>query len=209
MTAIDYCTLAEVEAYSGVNFSDGIGPTDAEIATMITNASRLVDTYAGRQIAGTQDQVQYFDSTARLKHLVLGNRPIVSVTSVEEVKSDGTTTALTNGRNRDGVDDWWLDDAESGIIRFHSAIGIDALQFFKVTYVSGRTAPTMTAKMATIMLVVRQAARAALNDENCEERIKQFWSRLLDSSEKEYREMLDRVKRDALVGVSVFGNGGA
>ena len=176
---------------------------------MITNASRLVDTYAGRQLAGTTTHEEYYDSTSRLKHLVLRNRPVVSVTKIEETKSDGNLTLLTAGRNRDGVDAYWLDDLDSGIIRFHGAVGIDAVQFFKVTYVSGRIAPPMTAKMATIMLVVRQAARAALNDENCEERIKQFWSRLLDSSEKEYREMLDRVKRDALVGVSVFGNGGA
>ena len=46
MTAIDYCTLAEVETYAGINFSDGIGPTDSELATMITNASRMVDAYA-------------------------------------------------------------------------------------------------------------------------------------------------------------------
>jgi hypothetical protein len=209
MTAIDYCTLAEVEAYSGVNFSDGIGPTDAEIATMITNASRLVDTYAGRQLAGTETHIEYFDSTTRMKHLVLGNRPIISVTKVEETKSDGSLTELTEGRNRDGVDEYWLDDADSGIIRFHSAIGIQALQLFKVTYIAGRTEPPMEAKMATIMLVVRQAARAALNDENCETRIKEMWNRLLASSEKEYREMLDRVKRDAYTAVSVFGNGGA
>ena len=71
MTAIDYCTLADVEAYSGVNFSDGIGPTDSEIATMITNASRMVDTYAGIQLAGTEDLVEYQDASRLMQHLVL------------------------------------------------------------------------------------------------------------------------------------------
>lgn len=209
MTAIDYCTLADVETYCGVNFSDGIGPSDSEVATMITNASRMVDAYAGRQLAGTETHVEWFDSTTRLQHLVLSNRPVVSVASVEETKSDGSLTTLVEGRNRDGVDIWWLDDSESGIIRFHKHIGIDAKQVFKVTYTAGRTAPPIEAKMATIFLVVRQAARAALNDENCENRIKEMWKPLLASTESEYREMLDRVKRDALSAVAVFGNGGA
>lgn len=208
MVALDYCTLAEVEAYSGVNFSDGIGPSDSEIGDMITNASRMVDTYAGHQLAGTVEHVEYHDSTVRLKHLVLRNRPIVSVTSVEETKSDGTTTTLDEGRTR-GSDDWWLDDEASGIIRFHSQAGIDALQLFKVTYTSGSTTAPVEAKMATIMLVVRQAARAALNDENCTDRIKEMWKPLLSSTEKEYREMLEKVKAKSLSAVAVYGNGGA
>lgn len=209
MTAIDYCTLAEVETYAGINFSDGIGPTDSEIATMITNASRMVDAYAGRQLAGTESHVEYFDSTTRLQHLVLSNRPVVSVASVEETKSDGSLTTLVEGRNRDGVHKWWLDDATSGIIRFHNRIGLDAKQLFKVSYTAGSTEPPIEAKMATILLVVRQAARAALNDENCGERVKEMWRPLLASTESEYKEMLDRVKRNALSAVSVFGNGGA
>jgi len=208
MTAIDYCTLAEVETYAGINFSDGIGPSDSEIATMITNASRMVDAYAGRQLAGTETFVEYQDSSERMRHLVLRNRPIVSVASVEETKSDGTTTTLVEGRTR-GDSDWWLDDSDSGIIRFHNAVGINALQLFKITYTAGRTSPPIEAKMATILLVVRQAARAALNDENCSERIKEMWRPLLATTESEYREMLERVKRDAYSAVAVFGNGGA
>ena len=42
-SAIDYCTLADIEAYCGVDFSDGIGPSESQIVTMIGNASRLVD----------------------------------------------------------------------------------------------------------------------------------------------------------------------
>tara|TARA_R110001592_G_scaffold70015_5_gene214744 strand:+ start:3307 stop:3933 length:627 start_codon:yes stop_codon:yes gene_type:complete len=208
MTAIDYATLTDIETYAGINFSDGIGPTDSEIATMITNASRLVDMYAGRQLAGTEPVVEYHDSTDRLTHLVLRQRPVVSVTSLEETKSDGSTVALVEGRTR-GDSDWWLDDPESGIIRLHGPAGLTALQLFKVTYTAGRTAPPIEAKMATVMLVIRQAARAALNDENCSERIKEMWRPLLASTEAEYREMLDRVKRDSFTAVAVFGNGGA
>lgn len=208
MAAIDYTTLAEVEAYAGVNFSDGIGPTDSEIAVMITNASRLVDAYAGVQLAGTEDHVEYHDSTVRMSHIVLRNRPVVTVASLSETKSDGSVVALNEGRNR-GTDDWWLDDSESGIIRLHAPAGLALKQLFKVTYTSGYTEAPIEAKMATIMLVVRQAARAALNDENCTDRIKEMWKTLLQSSESEYREMLDRVKSKALVAVSVYGNGGA
>lgn len=208
MTAIDYCTLAEVETYAGINFSDGIGPSDTEVATMITNASRMVDAYAGRQLAGTESHIEYHDGTERMEHLVLRNRPIVSVASVEETKSDGTAVALVEGRAR-GTSDWWLDDSESGIVRFHGPIGLNLKQLLKITYTAGRTAPPIEAKMATILLVVRQAARAALNDENCSERIKEMWRPLLATTDSEYREMLERVKRDSYSAVAVFGNGGA
>lgn len=209
MTAIDYCTLSDVETYSGVDFSAGIGPTDAEIATMITNASRMVDAYAGRQLAGLTTTTEYQDSTRLQEHMVLGNRPIDSVTSVSEIKSDGTLVELTMSRNRGGArKHWWLDDNESGIIRFHGPVGITAKQFFKIEYVWGTVAPPIDAKMATIMLVVRQCARAAMNDENCTERVKDMWRPLLATTDSEYKEMLDRVKRNSMVAVSVFGNGG-
>lgn len=208
MTAIDYCTLAEVETYSGVDFSAGIGPTDAQIATMITNASRMVDAYAGRQLAGITSQIEYQDASRLQEHLVLSKRPISTVTSLQEIKSDGTLKTLVMGRNRSN-NDWWLDDSESGIIRFHGPIGITAKQFFKITYDWGTAAPPIDAKMATIMLVVRQCARAAMNDENCSERVKEMWRPLLASTDNEYKEMLDRVKRNSMVAVSVFGNGGA
>tara|TARA_R110002126_G_scaffold228161_1_gene372650 strand:+ start:267 stop:893 length:627 start_codon:yes stop_codon:yes gene_type:complete len=208
MTAIDYCSLADVETYSGINFSDGIGPTDSEIGSMITNASRMVDAYAGRQLAGTETITEYQDSTRTQQHMVLRNRPVVSVTSLEYTKSDGTTVAMDEGRNRSN-DEWWLDDDESGIIRFHGQIGLTARQYFKIIYVTGYVSAPIEAKMATIMLVVRQAARAALNDENCSERIKEMWRPLLADTESEYKDMLDRVKRKALVAVAVYGNGGA
>tara|TARA_R110001592_G_scaffold67354_8_gene206588 strand:- start:14940 stop:15566 length:627 start_codon:yes stop_codon:yes gene_type:complete len=208
MTAIDYCTRAEVETYAGITFSDGIGPTDTQIDAMITNASRLVDMYAGVQLAGTKSHTEYHDSTYRMRLIVLKNRPVVAVTTLKETKSDGTTVTLLEGRERANKD-WWLDDNESGIIRLHSQAGINALQLFKVEYTSGYVTAPIEAKMATIMLVIRQAARAALNDENCQERIKDMWRPLLASTETEYREMLEKVKSKALVGVTVFGNGGA
>jgi len=209
MSAIDYCTVAEVRTYSGLIDGNNIGPTDAELATMITNASRLVDMYAGRQLAGTISHIEYHDSTYRMTHIALKNKPIASITSVEETKSDGSTTVLEEGRKRDGTDDWWLDDSQAGIIRFHNRVGLDAINLFKISYTSGIASAPIEAKMATILLVIRQAARASLNDENSAERIKQFWRPLLDSTEKEYKEYLEKVKSNSFMAVSVFGNGGA
>jgi len=208
MVALDYATLAEVEAYAGIDFSDGIGPTDDQIASFITDASRLVDSYAGRQLAGTTTHEEFHDSTFKMRHLVLKHRPIVSITSVQEVHSNGNLVDLVEGRNRDGVHDWWLEDEEAGIIRFHHRVGLNTEQFFKVTYVSGATTAPIEAKMATIMLVIRRAARAALNDENCTERIKEMWRPLLADTEKDYREMLERVRRMSYSSVAVFGTAG-
>ena len=81
-SAIDYCTLADVEAYTGVDFSEGIGATDAQIALMISNASRLVDAYAGTQVAGTVGVTEYFDINGWTKHLVMGIRPVTSITNI-------------------------------------------------------------------------------------------------------------------------------
>jgi len=36
-----------------------------------------------------------------------------------------------------------------------------------------------------------------------------MWRPLLATTETEYREMLERVKRDSMSAVAVFGNGGA
>lgn len=204
MAAIDYCTLADVEIYAGVNFSDGIGPTDAQIATMITNASRMIDAYAGRQLAGTTTATEYFDVDYALNHLSLGKRPVVSVSSVVTLDSSGNESTLNEGRNR-ASHDWWLEDAEAGIIRFHAPWAESLRQYVKVTYTYGETSAPIEAKMATIMLVVRQCARAALNDENCTERMKEFWRPLLATTEKEYMEMLERIKQMGLVEVASYG----
>lgn len=204
MAEIDYCTLADVEMYAGVDFSEGIGPTDAQIATMITNASRMVDAYAGRQLAGTESHTEHFDAYYGTRHITLAQRPVVSVSSIVTLDSNGNETTLLEGRQR-ATHDWWLDDADAGIIRFHFAKAEHLRQYIKVTYTAGKATAPIEAKMATIMLVVRQCARAALNDENCTERMKEFWRPLLTATEREYKEMLDRVKRMALVGVTTYG----
>ena len=205
MAALDYCTLADVEAYCGVDFADGIGPSTAEINTiLIPNASRLLDDYAGRQLAGTTSVTEYYDVHQRQRHLITNFRPISTLTSISEVESDGTETALTSGMIRN-TDDFYLADSEAGLIRFYNGYSIDIPAFLKVTYDYGSATVPIYAKMACIALVVSQCARAALNDENCMERVKEMWATLLDSSLADYRDLLKDFKSHAQVGVGVYG----
>jgi hypothetical protein len=205
MTAQDYCTLADVEAYAGVNFSDGIGPTDVEIGTMITQASRLMDAYGGVQFSGTETHTHYFDSTYGLSFLILPQRPIVSITSMATVASNGVETALTEGYVRND-NDFWIDDSDAGVVRFHYAFTENVSARIKVVWTAGATTPPADVKMATILHVVRSAGRAAMNDENCMERVKEFWINLIKATDAEYQEMLDRVKKRSQMAVATFGS---
>tara|TARA_R110002167_G_scaffold51627_7_gene149282 strand:+ start:5222 stop:5881 length:660 start_codon:yes stop_codon:yes gene_type:complete len=203
-SAIDYCTLADVETYTGVDFSEGIGATDSQIAAMISNASRLVDAYAGVQVAGTVGVTEYFDINGWTKHLVMGIRPVASITNIYTVSDSGVETVLEQGRIRN-TDDYWLHDADAGIVRFMGKFSEDGVVALKAAYIAGNATPTIEAKMATIMMVARNAARSALNDENCMERVKEMWSRLLKSSEADMKEMLELVKRHSTIAVATFG----
>lgn len=211
MTAIDYATLSEVEAYAGVNFSDGIGPDDTQMATIITNASRLVDTYARRQVAGTVSYTEYFDARPNMEHITLSHRPIATISSVSELDDNGVEKTWTETRNRNHDSDteaWWLEDSSAGIIRFHGRFTRHVKQFIKVVYTAGQAAPSPEAKLATILISVRQAARAAINDENCMDRVKEMWRVLLNDSEREMKEVLELVKSNSTSGVSSYGIGG-
>jgi hypothetical protein len=208
-TAIDYCTLAEVEAYSGIDFSDGLGPTDSQIATMISNASRLIDAYIGEQQAGTLGVEEYFDTVYFGSHIVLGIRPVQSISSIITTKGDGTTDeTLINSRNRnDG--DYWLANGGAGIVRFNGEFGETIVNRLKVTYIAGNTSPPPKVKMATIFMVVKQACRAAFNDENCTDRVKEMWTRLYDTTSDELDWLMKELKKEQSIGVATFGLNGA
>ena len=211
-TALDYCTVADIENYIGMDFStasSGMGPTESQIATMISNASRMIDTYAGRQIAGQLTATEYFDMNNFQRHIVLGLRPVTSITNAWTVNDSGTETVMTQGRTRN-TDDYWLADQEAGIVRFHGQwdddIGANSM---KITYISGETSAPADAKMATILWVVRSAARATLQDENCMERVKEMWSRLLKSTDSELDFWLRQIRQDNPMAVATFGLDGA
>ena len=208
VTYLDYCTVAEVEAYSGVDFTQGIGPSQTQIGTMITNASRIIDAYAGVQIAGTVTATEYFDVAVGQEHLVLSKRPVASITSIHEIKDDGSETLMVQGRVRN-TDDYFLHDDNSGIVLFIDPFRLAEKQALKVVYVSGNSTIPAIAKMATIMLVTRNAARAALNDENNMERVKEMWTKLLATTEVELKEYLALLQEDAPVQVATLGLKGA
>lgn len=204
VTYLDYCTLAEVEAYSGVDFTQGIGPTQSQIGVMITNASRIIDAYAGVQIAGTVTATEYFDVSVGQSHLVLSKRPVASITSINEIDGAGSETLLKQGRVRN-TDDYFLHDDQAGIVLFLDAFNLTEQQALKVVYVSGNATIPAIAKMATILLVTRNAARAALNDENCMERVKEMWLKLLSTTDKEFKEYAQMLKEDNPIQVATFG----
>jgi len=206
MTAVDYCTLADVEAYCGVNFSDGIGPSDSEIQTiLIPNASRYLDDFAGRQLAGTTTvTAEYHDTHFKQRHLVLNYRPIQAITNIWKVDSSGNETVLSQGRVR-STDDYWLDDGAAGLIRFTNAWTGDIPNQIKVAYTYGYASVPIYAKMACIALVATQCARASMNDENCMERVKEMWRELLQSSLMDYRDALKQFKSHAQIGVGAYG----
>jgi|TARA_R110000824_G_scaffold89354_1_gene219140 hypothetical protein len=204
VTYLDYCTLADVEAYSGVNFSDGIGPSDAQIGVMITNASRLVDAYAGQPLAGTVTVTEYQDAAYFEQHCVLAYRPVQSITTLNQIKDDGSETLLVQGKVRN-TDDYWLHDQDAGIVRFMDQLQENVKVRLKFVYVGGNTAVPIEAKMATILMVVKQAGRAAMNDENCTDRLMKFWMNLIKNAQDELDEMLRMVKRNQIVGVATFG----
>jgi len=208
MTAIDYCTLADVEAYAGVDFSDGIGPTDAQILLMIGNASRLMDAYAGKQFAGAEQHEEWFDTGFGSSNFTLSERPVISITSFHIVSSSGVETLLSKGRVGN-TNDYYLADPEAGLIRMFYAFQYNAQSRLKAVYQAGATTPPADVKMATILHVVRSCARAAMNDENCMERVKEFWIGLLKDSNSEYRDLLEMVKSHHLIGVASWGQNNA
>jgi len=207
-TAIDYCTLADVELYAGVDFSDGMGPTDSQIATMISNYSRMIDAYLGVQQASTVSVEEWFDTKCFGEHIVLGLRPVQSITSILEVKGDGTTIALVQGRNRND-EDYWLQNSDAGIVRFGAEWGETLNNRLKVTYVAGNTTVPPMVKQAVILMCVRASSRSALNDENCLDRIAAMWERLEIGAQKELDWVMSELKPQKLVGVATFGLNGA
>lgn len=212
-TALDYCTVADIENYTGMDFSTSageMGPTESQVSTMISNASRMIDTYAGRQVAGQLSVTEYFDMNNFQRHVVLGLRPVASITNAYTVNDSGTETVLSQGRIRN-EDDYWLADQEAGIVRFHGAFWDDdtGAGALKVQYISGETAAPPDAKMATILWTCRAVARATLNDENTMERVKEMWARLLKSIDGELEFWLAQIKESSPVGVATFGLKGA
>lgn len=204
---VDYCTESDIETYLGITIDSGTTPTSSDVATIITDVSRTIDNYARRTLSGvTSGEVEYFDVRRGLDTIVLSKRPVNTVTSIEKIGTDGQPeVALDQGRARDGSDDYWLQDAEAGIIRFHSTWETEIRDYLKVTYSYGESSIPHTARTAAILMTCVRVVRTMMVDENCSERVRQVYSETLKALKPEAEAALKEITMDRNVGVGVLG----
>ena len=165
----------------------GIGATDPRSATL----------FAARAVKRDDELWGYAVVVLDLEPLLVAAKQAID---------EGLTMAVHVSRP-DG--DYWLGDSDAGIIRFNMKFGETLNNRLKVTYIAGNTEPPAMVKLATILMVVRNASRAALNDENCLDRIKDMWMNLQSSVQSELDFILRELAKEKLVGVATFGNSGA
>lgn len=204
---VDYCTESDIESYLGITIDTGTTPSTADVATIITDVSRTIDDYARRTLSGvTSGHVEYHDIANGLDTIVLSKRPVSEVTSIEKVGSDGEPEAtLDQGRARDGTDDYWLQDAASGIIRFHNTFSTTIRDYLKVTYSYGSSDIPHEARTAAILMVCVRVTRAMMVDENCSERVRQVYAETLKALMPEAHEAMKAIKMDRNVGIGILG----
>ena len=204
---VDYCVETDIEAYLGTTFDGSSIPTSTQVGTIITDVSRVIDDYARRTVSGvTSGVVEYHDVTKGLDTIVLKKRPVSSITSIERIGSDGTVDlTLEAGRARDGTDDYYLSDADSGIVRFHDPWNVDVRDYLKITYSYGSVAIPNEARMAAILLTCTRVIQAKMLDENCTERVRQVMSETLKQIRPEAEKALMQVTNDRNIAVGILG----
>jgi len=203
----DYCTESDIEAYLGIEITASSVPTSTQVATMISDASRTIDTFARSTLAGvTSGLVEYHSIQPGMDAIVLSKRPVSAVSSIEKMGSDGDPEAtLAQGRARDGTDDYWIQDAEAGVIRFHHAFSVHIPDYLKVTYSYGSADVPHDARTAAILLTCVRVVRSMMTDENCTERVRQVHAETLKALKPEADEALREIKMNRNVGVGVLG----
>ncbi len=204
---VDYCTESDIETYLGLTIDTGTTPSSSDVATIITDVSRTIDNYARRTLSGvTSGEVEYFDVHHGLDTIVLSKRPVSSVTSIEKIGTDGQPeVALDQGRARDGTDDYWLQDSDSGIIRFHSQWETEIRDYLKVTYSWGSAAIPHEARTAAILMTCVRVTRAMMVDDNCNERVRQVYGETLKALKPEAEAALKEITFNRNLGVGVLG----
>lgn len=203
----DYCSESDVEAYLGIEIDASSVPSTAQLATIITDVSRSLDDMARHPIAGvTSDEVQYFDVNRGLDSIVVKNRPLVSVSSIVKILDDGSeSTALTQGRARNGTADYWIYDNDSGVIKFHHSWQTSIKQYLKVTYSHGSSTVPQEARHAAILMACHRVVRAQMLDENCTDRVRQVLGETLKALSLEMNEAIRAIKANRNIGVGVLG----
>ena len=204
---VDYCTESDIEAYLGFDIDTGTTPSTADVATIITDVSRTIDDYARRTLSGvTSGHVEYHDIAAGLDTIVLSKRPVSAITSIEKVGSNGESEAtLAQGRARDGTDNYWLQDADAGIIRFHHKFSQRIRDYLKVTYDYGSSTIPHEARTAAILLSSVRVVRTMMIDENCTERVREVYAETLKALQPEATAALNRIQNNQHIGIGIMG----
>jgi len=204
---VDYCSESDIETYLGITIDTGTSPSSADVATIITDVSRTIDNYARRTLSGvTSGEVEYFDVHHGLDTIVLSKRPVSTITSIEKVGSDGDPeVTLDQGRARDGTDDYWLQDSEAGIVRFHDRWETEIRDYLKVTYSYGVATIPHKARTAAILMTCVRVVRTMMVDENCTERVRQVYSETLKALKPEAEAALNDISFDRNVSVGIMG----
>lgn len=130
--AAEPITASEFKSFANISYSDD----DTLIGTLITSARESIEAYLKRALV-TQTHIAYYKQYA--KEVMLPYQPVSSVTTVEQV-ADDTTTTLT--ANQDyyvkGNLDKYLDfTSVNGIPDGHHPFDNTASYGLKVTYVAG------------------------------------------------------------------------
>ena len=150
--------------------------------------------------------MEYCDVHHGLDTIVLSKRPVSTITSIEKVGSDGDPeVALDQGRARDGTDDYWLQDSDAGVVRFHATWQTDIRDYLKVIYSYGEATIPHSARTAAILMTCVRVVRAMMVDENCTERVRQVYSETLRALKPEAEAALKEITSDRNVSIGIMG----
>lgn len=203
----DYCSESDIETYLGIEIDATSVPTTSQLATIITDVSRTLDDMARHPIAGlSTGEIEYFDVNNGLDTIVVSKRPLSSVTSIVKIESDGSeSSALTQGRARDGSAHYWVQDGSAGVIRFHHAFSTSIRDYLKITYSHGSATVPHEARHASILMACARVIRAQMLDENCTDRVRSVLSETLRAITLEMNDSILAIRAGRNVGVGVLG----
>lgn len=203
----DYCAESDIESYLGIDIDASSVPSTSQLATIISDVSRTLDDMARHTIAGlTTGEVEYFDVNIGLEAIVVSKRPLSTITSIVKIEADGSeSTALTQGRARDGTAHYWVQDSDAGIVRFHHAFSSSIRDYLKVTYAHGSSTVPHEARHAAILMVCARVIRAQMLDENCTDRVRAVLVETLKPITNEMNEAIKAIRANRNLDVGVLG----
>lgn len=190
----DYCSQQDVEDMLPTG-TIGSGTGKIEAATLlrvITKKSGYIDFLNNNTTFEETEVTEYYESYG-LDSVILDKTPVVSITSLSVEETSGTWTAKVEGRTS-STDDFWLDKADAGIIRFHG--NVTKGYFIKVVYKHGYTTIPDWLKDYCAKLVCIDLFKLKVFDEECNELFKYFLDELREYKKdiKKYEERINQRK---------------